>query len=81
MVTVVSRCKKCKRTYTWKSQPNLLQKFPAGNLLLSFEGKSLGFCGTSLDVENFLKGSSREKLVLEHLLTQHFFMFRFWNIC
>ena len=36
MVTVASKCKKCMGTYTWKSQPNFLGKFPAGNMLLSF---------------------------------------------
>ena len=36
MLTIVSECSKCGETYTWKSQPDLLGRFPAGNLLLSF---------------------------------------------
>jgi len=36
MLTIVSECSKCGETFTWKSQPDLLGKFPAGNLLLSF---------------------------------------------
>lgn len=36
MVTVTSKCKKCMATYIWESQPRILGKFPAVNLLLSF---------------------------------------------
>ena len=36
MLTIVSECSNCGETYTWRSQPDLLGKFPAGNLLLSF---------------------------------------------
>ena len=46
MVTVFSHCSGCSNTHTWKSQPNLLGLFPAGNLLLSFAvlcaGTSIG---------------------------------------
>lgn len=36
MLTIVSECSNCGETYSWKSQPDLLGRFPAGNLLLSF---------------------------------------------
>lgn len=36
MLTIESNCDSCQGTHTWKSQPYLLGKFPAGNLLLSF---------------------------------------------
>ena len=36
MITVVTRCPKCQQSNTWTSQPLLLGKFPAGNILLSF---------------------------------------------
>ena len=36
MLTIVSECSNCGETYTWKSQTDLLGRFPAGNLLLSF---------------------------------------------
>ena len=36
MITVKSTCSSCKEMFVWKSQPFLLGKFPAGNLLLSF---------------------------------------------
>lgn len=36
MLTIESECSKCGETYTWKSQPDFLGKFPAGNILLSF---------------------------------------------
>ena len=36
MVTMVAKCKTCQQDFTWKSQPYLLGKVPAGNLLLSF---------------------------------------------
>lgn len=36
LITIETKCQKCKKTYTWKSQPLLLGKFPAANLLLSF---------------------------------------------
>ena len=36
MLTITSECSNCKEFYTWKSQPDLLGRFPAGNLLLSF---------------------------------------------
>ena len=36
MLNIVSECSKCGETYTWKSQPDLLGMFPAGNLLFSF---------------------------------------------
>lgn len=36
MLTIVSECSNCVESYTWKSQPDLMGRFPAGNLLLSF---------------------------------------------
>ena len=36
MLTIVSKCSSCDGTYNWNSQPFLLGKFPAGNILLSF---------------------------------------------
>ena len=36
MLTIVSECSNCGETYCWKSQPDLLGRFPVGNLLLSF---------------------------------------------
>ena len=36
MLTVSTKCKKCEQTFTWSSQPMLLGRFPACNLLLSF---------------------------------------------
>ena len=36
MMTIQSSCSRCSDTFLWQSQPNLLGKFPAGNLLLSF---------------------------------------------
>lgn len=42
LLTIESICHVCKRENTWKSQPYLLGKFPAGNLLLSFAILSAG---------------------------------------
>ena len=36
MVTVTQSCSKCHDNYIWKSQPTVLGKYPAGNILLSF---------------------------------------------
>ncbi|XP_031561344.1 uncharacterized protein LOC116297282, partial [Actinia tenebrosa] len=36
MVTVETKCKSCEKTNVWSSQPLLIGKFPAGNILLSF---------------------------------------------
>ena len=36
MMTIQSSCSLCLNTFIWQSQPYLLGKFPAGNLLLSF---------------------------------------------
>ena len=36
MLSIVTECSKCGETYIWKSQPDLMGRFPAGNLLLSF---------------------------------------------
>ena len=36
MMTIQSSCSRCSGTFIWQSQPYLLVKFPAGNLLLSF---------------------------------------------
>ena len=35
MLSIMSKCSSCDGTYIWKSQPYLLGKFPAGNILLS----------------------------------------------
>lgn len=35
-ISITTECGRCKKEYTWDSQPKLLGKFPAGNLLLSF---------------------------------------------
>ena len=36
MLTIKSTCSQCTGVFTWNSQPHMLGKFPAGNLLLSF---------------------------------------------
>ena len=36
MLTIESSCNSCKGLFKWDSQPHMLGKFPAGNLLLSF---------------------------------------------
>ena len=36
MMTIYSYCQRCCATQTWKSQPYLTGRFPAGNILLSF---------------------------------------------
>lgn len=36
MLTIESECSNCGEMHTWKSQPDLLGRFSAGNLLLSF---------------------------------------------
>ena len=36
LLTIETKCSACKGIFTWKCQPFLLGKFPAGNLLLSF---------------------------------------------
>lgn len=42
LLTIESKCHSCKREKIWKSQPYLLGRFPAGNLLLSFAILSAG---------------------------------------
>ena len=36
MVSVYQQCNHCGQTFTWHSQPLVLGRFPAGNILLSF---------------------------------------------
>ena len=48
MLTLESKCKLCNETITWKSQPHLLGKFPAGNILLSFGILSAGASTTKV---------------------------------
>ena len=36
LLKIASTCESCKEKFNWSSQPMLLNKFPAGNLLLSF---------------------------------------------
>ena len=36
MLSIDSKCEKCEKTFSWRSQPYMLGRFPAGNLLLSF---------------------------------------------
>ena len=36
MLTIKSTCSHCHEAFTWTSQPYMLGKFPAGNMLLSF---------------------------------------------
>ena len=36
MITVTSTCNKCRKMFTWESQPYMLGNFPVGDLLLSF---------------------------------------------
>lgn len=46
MVTVNQNCQSCKKNFKWRSQPFILGRYPAGNLLLSFAvlmaGASIG---------------------------------------
>ena len=71
MVTVMQSCSKCRNEYVWKSQPLVLGKYPAGNILLSFAvlvaGASiskillvfrhLGLCVYSLEHSSGIKSS------------------------
>ncbi|KAK3711266.1 hypothetical protein QZH41_007880 [Actinostola sp. cb2023] len=36
MISITTSCINCKQDFTWNSQPTILGKFPAGNILLSF---------------------------------------------
>ncbi|XP_015779720.1 PREDICTED: uncharacterized protein LOC107357593 [Acropora digitifera] len=36
MVTVTQHCQSCKKNFKWRSQPFILGRYPAGNVLLSF---------------------------------------------
>jgi len=36
MVTVNQHCQSCKKNFKWRSQPFILGRYPAGNVLLSF---------------------------------------------
>lgn len=36
MVTVTQQCQSCKKNVKWRSQPFILGRYPAGNVLLSF---------------------------------------------
>ena len=36
MVTVTQHCQACKKNFKWRSQPFILGRYPAGNVLLSF---------------------------------------------
>ena len=36
MVTVNQYCQSCKKNFKWRSQPFILGRYPAGNVLLSF---------------------------------------------
>ena len=36
MATVVQKCRQYRMPFQWKSQPSLLGKYPAGNVMLSF---------------------------------------------
>lgn len=35
-ISITSKCQKCEKVFTWESQPKLLGRIPACNLLLSF---------------------------------------------
>ena len=36
MVTVIRHCSHCENPFTWRSEPFVLGRYPAGNMLLSF---------------------------------------------
>ncbi|XP_015747740.1 PREDICTED: uncharacterized protein LOC107327508 [Acropora digitifera] len=36
LITIKTKCSSCHQIFTWESQPFLMGKFPAGNILLSF---------------------------------------------
>ncbi len=42
MVTVHQKCCTCKAGFTWRSQPFILGRYPAGNVLLSFSSLMSG---------------------------------------
>ena len=42
MVRAVQHCEKCKKNYNWQSQPFVLGRYPAGNILLSFAALMTG---------------------------------------
>ena len=42
MVTVIQHCMKCNDVFEWKSQPLVMGKYPAGNVLLSFAALMAG---------------------------------------
>ena len=42
MVTVHQQCFSCRTGFTWRSQPYILGRYPAGNVLLSFSSLTSG---------------------------------------
>ena len=62
MLKIVTTCHSCKGVFTWTSQPYLLGRFPAANLLLSF---AILTAGASIN---------KVLLVLQHMgvLVYHF---------
>ena len=60
MVTVEQRCASChgSKQFKWQSQPCLLGRYPAGNILLSFfllmAGDSIPYPRNSITIENGL---------------------------
>ena len=36
MARVVQHCHRCQKKFNWQSQPFVLRRYPAGNILLSF---------------------------------------------
>ena len=42
MVTVDQHCQSCKKNFKWRSQPFILGRYPAGNILLSFAALMAG---------------------------------------
>lgn len=65
MVTVMQTCANCGDNFVWRSQPLVLGKYPAGNILLSFAILMPGASVNKIlliflkDVQNTSTGGSR----------------------
>ncbi|KAK2552479.1 hypothetical protein P5673_026573 [Acropora cervicornis] len=68
MVTVMQSCSKCRNEYVWKSQPLVLGKYPAGNILLSF---AVLVAGASISIKSSL--FFQQYFIIGNLIAQNSF--------
>ena len=84
MVTIIQRCGECNGMFQWRSQPLVLGRYPAGNILLSFAILMAGASISKILLVFKHMGLSAYSARTYYIHQKHFIfpvILRYWESC